>query len=250
MNGHSYSRRSIVVVAAFLGACAEPVEDAEVPKGVTPFHAVAFDHKPSREEVFREWSSFVGTSKGVPQEIVFGGGTRPPTVQSGTKLVIVTTQTGSDTNDGTDDAASAYFTGTWRTPVTAYSENFVLDVGGRDDLDRGKTNVFYYVLTPSSYIANITEDVFTLGKIGNSSSDRWKCSTLWMDEINSSGVGRSQTLDFNTSVQAPAPRESMSLPATNGDSLYYGTLPPPGGGGGGGGGGGCLLPPACGGDEE
>src|SRR5262245_45220261 len=182
---------------------ADPVEPGDT-DGVWPFHSVAFRHAPTQDEIQRELSAFLGDNPGKGNHnVAYPGSNILPS--PGYKQVVLTVKTGASTNDGTNDATKAYFLGTWLSngaSLPAYVEKLVLNYPDFDDLDTGTLNTFYYLFRLDSYVPGATADQFQRGRIGNTSTDRWRCEHIWVDEWNYTGTGRRQILNFSTSVEA------------------------------------------------
>lgn len=207
-----------------LSAClADPVS-VDAKDGLSPFFTASFDHAPTQGEIDQALMSFIASPGGNEhQGVVAPGSATAPS--PGYKLVTLTVKTGSFSGDGMDAAAQAYFLGTWfanTAGTPSYTERFILDDPSRDDLNRSSTNVFYYLLRLNSYVPGATADQFVRGRIGNTSTDRWRCEYIWVDDRNYLGTSRIQALYFNTSVEAPGPQESGDLNATNLTWLSYG----------------------------
>ncbi len=233
--------KSSLFIAVLLCACVAGPAAPGDPGGIRPFHAASFDHTPTPDEIDRELQAFLATSPGKDQhDVVYPRNNT--TVDPGHKLVTLAVKTGNNSGDGMDDADDAYFLGTWLTngkTAPAYTEKFILNIANRDDLNKGATNVFYYLLPLDYYVVGATEDQFQRGRIGNTSTDRWRCEYIWLEEKNHAGINRNQFLNFNTSVERPSPEESNDLLALDPSWLAYGTAT---GGGGGDPDPGCALP--------
>ena len=216
---------SAILLVALLPACiSDPMNGEPAQEGLLPFHSATFDHMPTQTEIDQELMRFLSSEqgKGHHEEVNPGSNIFP---SPGYKLVTLTVKTGGNSGDGMDSANRAYFHGVWLATsgsLPSYSERFVLDVPGRDDLNRGSTNIFFYTLRLASYVSGATADVFQRGRVGNTSTDRWHCEYVFVDEKNYLGTSRGQNLYYNGSFESTGSIESWDQFATNVNPLYIG----------------------------
>lgn len=205
-----------------LGTGGVQESELEPPQGLRPIHAAAFDHPPTQEEIDREFQGFLRSQRAAASTSFSLNPTVPQGLAPGYKLVTIIAYTSYLSNAGTDEADHVYFRGFWTTDTGQnYSESFILNNPGVDDLDRGDIDVFYYVMNVRHYVAGATRDLFISGKIGNTDTDGWHCQRLVVTDENHFGVPRQQTLAFNQWVDYPSPMESPWMAGSNSSWLSY-----------------------------
>lgn len=235
-----HTRRTLITFAALsslLSACAtEPIDDEIAlldedddesladEEGLRPFHVAVFDHEPTEEEVeaeFLEFQQSIGDLVAEDDPVGLIGPTGAYIPALGHKLVRIDAITSNISDAGTDATDAIRFTGKWDAKnaggvyLGQYSETFILNNPGVDDLDRNTTSIFYYLVNPGNYIVGTTQDRFVQGKIANVSTDGWHCHWLEARDYSHSMISRLQTLVFNQWVDSPTIPVSPWLPATN-----------------------------------
>lgn len=183
--------------------------EIEPPQGLRPFHVAVFAQPPEPEEIEREFQEFMRSQQADGSSSFSLNPTTPRTPALGQKLVTITAVTADIKDAGTDEAKRVYFTGYWLTDSgTQYYETFILNNPDVDDLDRGKTNVFYYLMNLNNYVPGAQQDQFIKGRIGNTYTDGWFCQSLSVADKNNRGTIRTQSLPFNQWVDYPSPSVS------------------------------------------
>ena len=105
---------------------------------VSPLLSVSFDHHPSAEEIEEAYQSHVLNVK-----LLNPGSSQAP--QRGQKRITIIAKTANVKYAGTDKSY-CFFRGEWLGDnLTSCSIDFKLGVPGRDDLDKGHTDVFFYL---------------------------------------------------------------------------------------------------------
>lgn len=227
-------------LSILLGAsCAPPPDAGEEQRpleGLRPVYVASFARAPTAEEIQAEYLRFISGGRGAAgSQTQLVNPTNPATPTQGRKLVTLEVFTADETNAGTDEAGDIYFESTWNTasPASSYTERFVLDKSGRDDLDRGDFNVFYYLLTLGNYVSGATvntEETFTQALIGTTTTDAWKCSAITLIDHNYWLESRSQSLPFNQWLDYPGSGNppisgsvirSPALRGTDGRAMSY-----------------------------
>lgn len=184
-----------------------------------PFYVAVFDHVPTEEELQADLVQYMlkaNPEAGISALVNPTDWTLPA---SGQKLVRIAATTSNITDAGTDNAGSVRFTGIWQAAsLQQFSETFVLDNYGIDDLDRNTVSVFYYLLNVGAY----TTDRFVQGRISNTSTDGWHCNSISLTESNYVGGARTQSLPFNQWVDYPTLVYSSWIAASDHAWLSYG----------------------------
>ncbi len=114
----------------------------------------------------------------------------------GLKLIQISTVTG--TREYADnDKSGVYFIGQWVSNTNTYRVKFLLDLDSRDDLEKGRTDVFYYLINPSDYAYGTTRDKMTHGLISNETTDGWFCERVYVKENNYLSIQRNNTFPYS-----------------------------------------------------
>ncbi len=114
----------------------------------------------------------------------------------GLKLIQISTVTGTREN-ADNDKSGVYFIGQWVSNTNTYRVKFLLDMDSRDDLEKGKTDVFYYLINPSDYAYGTTRDKMTHGLISNETTDGWFCERVYVKENNYISIQRNNTFPYS-----------------------------------------------------
>lgn len=123
-----------------------------------------------------------------------------PTPVSGTKLVQIITKT-SNIRNATCDRRGVFFIGKWQSNTSNYDVKFILDDPNHDDLNKGKTDMFYYLINPSTFAVNSITDRMISGMIYNKTDDGWHCDRVSVNEMNVKGEWRYNTFYYSMWVK-------------------------------------------------
>ena len=185
-----------------------------------PFHVAAFDHVPTEHEIAADFEQFLVATHG-DAAISSLAPTTNSTPGAGQKLVRIDATTSDITNAGTDDPTVS-FIGIWEdNDSEQYTETFLLNKANHNDLERNKTDIYYYLLDVGDYISGLLKDRFVKGQISNTGTDGWHCEGVVLLEKNHAGSLRSQSMPFDQWVDSPAVVVSSWIDATNNAPLTY-----------------------------
>lgn len=204
------------------GTEAEAVEiEAGDVDGLLPVYVHSFDHEPTAAEVEEAFAGFVDKN---PWLVGIGAlqPSNPYWPANGQKRVTLTARTGDRKNAGNDKASKVSLYASWRANTGQnYGATFVLNNPDRDDLERNRTDVFYYILSINQYAGGATSDTFRYGRIQNSSTDGWFCDWMKVADMNNDGVARTQNLPFAQWVDSPHKPNSANYNGNITWSLSY-----------------------------
>lgn len=175
---------------------------------LTPVKALSFDHYPSQEEIYAHLSDTRAYNDlGYPMNPL-----------SGQKLVTLVVKTGNGSNDGTD--SPCYFQGTWKVNGVDKTYDLMLDNPNRDDQERNKYYVYYYIITVGSGY----RDTLYRGRVYITDTDGWGCEFVEVQDRNYRSQMRINRLVINDWIDTPKKglkTYSVYRYAANTSILYY-----------------------------
>jgi len=149
----------------------------------------------------------------------------------GQKAVTLTVKTGTSKKDGTDDPSSAFFVANYtytnvQKAIGTYTVQYVLNNANKGDLDKGHTDVFYYLYDPRVQVGTkVLCDSLASAYVLNKSNDRWYCISVKSIETNVDNTQRENLFTYNANVQTDsgASATSATIAASNQSRIFFDT---------------------------